>query len=248
MMVAEGQIRSFDNDRMEMSVGIGICHAYFAVLAELFLHDNFPRRLAGRSLRMMTLRTVMWAALGFAIGCRTTAGRLMQLLIESLNRDFFFDREYYPIFYFVLRLFADWKGIELQGLPEVARREMILNELLERWREPESTELAASMIAVCDYHTHRCRTNTAKEFYEFDDGLFTHFPVEILMLYRLREYVGLTVPKVDHPLLNTPLGKLPGAMSCEPDALLSQVLDRARSQGFDEEAIVHSILGNQANG
>jgi hypothetical protein len=243
MIVEEGQIRSLDEGVFKTDFCLGFRYAWFAILADLYLHDGFSLRFPGRSLHTMGLGTVMWAALGFALGCKSTAERLLLLLLESLKRDYFFDRDHYPIFHFILRLFADWKALELKGLPEAARHESVLDALLKCWRAPDSTDLIPCLLAACDYHTHRCRTNTAKDFFEFDDGLFTHFPAEILMLYRLREYEGLENPKVDHPLMNTPLGKLPTPISCEPDDLLSGVLERASSQGFDEDAIVLSLLG-----
>ena len=242
MIVQQGQIHSFKESRIANDLGSGLRYAWFAILADLFLHEGFPRRFPGRSLQMMSLGTVQWAALGFTLGCRSLAEPLILSLIDALKRDFFFDRNHYPIFYFILRLFADWHGVELGRLPGAAFREAILNALLERWRTPDPIDVAPSVLAACDFHTHRCRTNTAKEFFEFDDGLFTHFPVEILMLYRLRDYEGLKNPEIDHPLMKSSLGRLPSPMPCDVDELLGRFLERARAQGFDEDAIVRSLL------
>jgi len=244
MLLEAEQVRAVSAGRLGSGLGAAFAYQYVKALIELFQEESFPHRFPGRTLRKLGLDDAMWVALGFTLGCQGRTQRLGMLLIEALRRDYFFDREYYPIFYFVLRLFADWQQIGYESWPSAATREKVLNKLLERWREPKAASIATLVLAACDYHTHRCRTGMTKDYFEFDDGLFTHFPVEILMLFRLREHEGLPNPDVNHPLLSTPLGKLPKPMRCEPDEILQKVLDRAKSQGFDEEAIVWSLLGD----
>ena len=101
-----------------------------------------------------------------------------------------------------------------------------------------SEELAPLVVAACDIHTHRCQQAKAPDQkYEFDNGRWTQAPIEILLLFRLREKLGLSNPAVDHPLMNTALGKLPERQSCQPNDLLNRVLDRMMRDGFDEEKV-----------
>lgn len=241
-LLGDAQIRSVRAGQLDQSVASAIAYAYAAMLIDLYVHESFPRRFPGRQLRMFSLNVANWIACGYAVGCKTVAERSAELLLAALRRGFVFDCEHYPIFYFILRVFADHRRIPLGRLAPAATREHILNALFENWRATDLAEISSLVLAACDHHTHRCRANDAKEFFEFNDGLFTHFPVEVLMLYRLREYEGLSNPDVDHPLMSTPLGKLSDPMRCEPDELLQRVLARAKSQGFDEEAIVRSVL------
>lgn len=239
-----GQIRTIETGNVDSGIAQAVVTAHLANVVNLFLHEGFPRRFPGRTLQMVAFETAAWVALAFAIGCRALAECSAELLIAALRRGYVFDSEHHPIFWFIARLFSGWKRVELPQLPAAATKEQILNQLIDTWHAADPADISALVLHACDHHTHRCRVNNAREFFEFDNGLFIHYPVEILMLYRVREYEGLANPKVDHPLLNTPLGKLPDPMRCEPDELLQMVLVRARDQGFDEEAIIRSVRVN----
>jgi hypothetical protein len=140
-------------------------------------------------------------------------------------------------------LFADWKRISLRDLLPPSDQHASLNSLLERWRDPYPDHLSLYISAVADLHTHRCSRRAPKDWLEFDDGAFTHMPIEILMLYRIREHENLENPVIEHPLMATVLGKLPHVMRCSPDDLLEKVLMRARSENFDDAALVGRLLG-----
>lgn len=136
---------------------------------------------------------------------------------------------------FVLRLVA-----QLEGWPEpVFPKERfptktfdvpLNDELRSTWDITDLTRLSGVWLAACDWHTHQSREANNKEYFDFDGLEWACFPVEILMLMRLRERAGLPNPELDHPLMNSPLGKLPPPQPVWSDELMESVLQRVREQ------------------
>ena len=128
--------------------------------------------------------------------------------------------------HFVLRLVAAWQGWPARELPRCAHDEPIFNALIERWRTPDASALAQPILHACDRHTHQSRYDNAKgEYFDlYQEAWYT--PFEILALYRLRESLGLANPQVEHPLLDTPLGRLHEIRPPWTDPLLDAVVAR----------------------
>jgi hypothetical protein len=240
-----GQIETVETGVASPLLALSFACAYIPEIIKLHIHETFPRRFPGRTLQTMSLQALSsWLSLGLAVGC-WSADRFGRLALEAARRQYLFDIKSYPIFHFIMMLFASSQQIRVEPLSSAATREPVLTSLLENWRTEDLNILSSLVVAACDFHTHRCKSRT-EDWNEFGSGVgsaFTRMPIEILMVYRLREREGLENPNADHPLMSSPVGKLYEPMTCEPDTLLSQVLDRARSQGFDEEAIVSTILG-----
>jgi hypothetical protein len=212
-------------------------------MVNLFTHERFPRRFEGRHLAQMTVQGVEVMALAFILGNKAEGVRVGKLLVEAYRRGYFFDKNHYPIFHFMLNLFCDWSGEVAPAWGERFVQNKVMTSLFERWKCPDVDELAEYVLAACDFHTHRCRADSSKEFYEFSNGAWVRYPIEILMLYRLREWSGLDNPKVDHPLMEGVLGELPPPTPLNPDELTAAVLKRMQSQGYDEDAIYRSLCG-----
>jgi hypothetical protein len=213
------------------------------LMVDLFTHERFPRRFEGRHLAQMTVQRVEIMALAFILGNEAEGVRVGKLLVESYRRGYFFDKNHYPIYHFMLSLFCDWSGEAPPAWGERFAQNDVMISLFERWKCPDVDELAEYVLAACDFHTHRCRADSSKEFYEFSNGDWERYPIEILMLYRLREWSGLDNPKVDHPLMEGVLGELPPPTPLIPDELTAAVLKRMQSQGYDEDAIYRSLCG-----
>jgi hypothetical protein len=108
---------------------------------------------------------------------------------------------------FVIKLFAKWANIDL--LPEECRFE-IADEyvrLVEGLNAPPD-EIRTAIAEACDFHLSRSKEHTDEDTFEFADSVYAVYPVEILMFFRIRQALGLNNPRVDHPLLASPLGKL----------------------------------------
>jgi hypothetical protein len=99
--------------------------------------------------------------------------------------------------------------------------------LSKLWNTSDMTALTAALIAAADRHVAQTRTSNDRTNYDFDDLAYTTFPVELLAIYRLREWHGLPNPVLDHPLFEGLLGRLPQARAIRPDELLEKVVAKA---------------------
>jgi hypothetical protein len=211
--------------------------SYTGQMIEHYRHEMFPTRFPGRILQRLSMRSVVFTALGVIIGCEWEAHRLARIQLAAFRKGYFGDKCYYPIFNFVLRLLADYLNDQPLVLEGDAIKEPTLNALFDSWRLAEPTALQDIALAVCDFHTHRFKVGKGKNFYEFENGDWTRTPFEILLLFKLRQKLGLRNPKLDHPLMNTALGQLPTEVSFQPDDLIARVRDRMAREGYDEDAI-----------
>ena len=110
--------------------------------------------------------------------------------------------------------------------------------------------LVPACLAVCDVHTRLCEVACDTQATEFNNGEFSRTPIEILMIFKLRQRLGLHNPVIDHPLMQSPLGLLPDEVRFEsiaagPDDLIYRVRAKMMEDEYDEEAIVRS--GRVAN-
>ena len=125
---------------------------------------------------------------------------------------------------FALSLFAKWKNIILADeqfpftIPEPY--EGLLQNLHQ---QPD--QIHSAVVKACDFHLSRSKANTDRETYEFSSPVYAIYPVEILFFMRVRQLLGLRNPEIDHPLLNSFLGKLP-LDSCSMNPLLRPIQER----------------------
>jgi hypothetical protein len=165
----------------------------------------------------------------------------------ALNQSFQLQRSYEEehrrCHAFMLRLFADWRGGVAHDWPAFAHEEPLYEGLLALWREPDPETLKPWLLAACDRHTHEAKPDTEKVFY--DCSRFLRTPLEILLVLRLRELVGLSNPVLDHPLMEAPFDRFPETPPAYvPDALMLGTLDRVRQDwsNFDQEVSLASLV------
>lgn len=177
---------------------------------------------------------------GYLLNEDKRADQMAKLAIKSFHKSWMPYRQY-PVFTFMLALLADYLGeapIEFIGK---ASESVALQHLLKVWRDPSPENIRELCLAACDIHTHRCRIDSAKEFFEFNNLYLYEWPIAINLLFKLREKLGLQNPELDHPLMNSPLGKLPEVTPFEYDSLIFQVIERMKSQGFDEDLVFEKV-------
>lgn len=148
---------------------------------------------------------------------------------------------------FMLRLFCDWVGDVSHQWPSYAYDEPIYENLLAHWRTPNPDDLVPCLLAACDRHTHQTGRESSKNHYDFSTPALMRVPIEILFLFRLREWEGLTNPTLDHPLMVAPFDKLPPEQPVPPlDDLMQAVLKRAREDwpNYDEVLALDNLKNN----
>jgi len=213
---------------------------YISNLINVHMYSLFPVRF-GRSGGMpIGMNVVPYASIGVLIGAKPQAFNFSRLLIKVFHKKWFIYQEY-PIFCFMLRILADLldeKPLELSGK---AAQEILFHELFNEWKNPDPNSITELCLAVCDYHTHQCKPDSGNKWHEFNNGEWARWPIEINLLFKLRQLLGLKNPELDHPLMNSTLGKLPDEQPFICDDLLLKVLERMQSQDFDEKEIFEKI-------
>lgn len=132
-----------------------------------------------------------------------------------------------PFYPFAVKLFANWRGVPLDFTAKNVSPLGIYQELLDAWHDEEG--FATVLRACCDYHVAHAFFDP-KGYVEFCNPLYTVFPFEILAIQRVRREQGLPTPKIDHPLMLTPLAHPPEVMPKVEDELLDQVIAKVRKE------------------
>lgn len=132
--------------------------------------------------------------------------------------------------FFVMRLLADWQGVPnyVKQWPKWASDEPLFVRLLEIWRTPGATaELGHLLLVACDRRTHQSSSST-KKHYDLTHIWQWYDPFEIVAVLKLRSLAGLKLPALDHPILDSPLGRIPEPSVPYEDKLIASVRARAR--------------------
>jgi hypothetical protein len=174
-------------------------------------------------------------AASFSLGWHGISERYGQLLLCGALAGHYSDieaiyRRCFP--WFCLRLFADYQETKVERWPKHPFPAPEYDAVLAHWRDPEPAELADILLAVCDRHTHECFKWSDKpdKHGDFVNDVYWGWPIEVHMVFRLREGLGLPIPLVDHPLMNTPLGVFHPPVPVPSDALLDAITANAVQQ------------------
>lgn len=159
-----------------------------------------------------------------ATGWKDEAELVARLGFKELNR--LLDRgiSYGRMAWFMFELAKDWLNADVKIDSEFRKHEIenlgIWHKLLEGWREPNERSFDALMSEMADYHLAQSEIvdNIEKEWYEFEEPSFWLFPVELLAVLRLREWLGAANPRLTHPIFwVTPLATLNSPPACPKD-------------------------------
>jgi hypothetical protein len=132
---------------------------------------------------------------------------------------------------FMVKLWGLYRGLDIDvARPKIAPLR-VYQAILDAWHDDAA--LASAVSAACDYHLEQ--TMEKSPYPEFFCFPFMLFPADILVIGAVRQKLGLSMPEVSHPLLDTPLAKVPPPgerprMGADP--LFDEVLARAKKDGL----------------
>ncbi|TMP30298.1 hypothetical protein [Pseudoalteromonas rubra] len=114
-------------------------------------------------------------------------------------------------------------------------------DIVADWNTEDLDLLTAHLTRLCDDQVAQVAAPPSKCFFEFDNGNWQFTPYAALMLLALRAQHGLPNPDFSHPGFGNVTHLLPDApVAPLEDELLSQLLTRIRTQGFDEETALQA--------
>ncbi|MCF6442959.1 hypothetical protein L1077_26400 [Pseudoalteromonas luteoviolacea] len=219
-------------------------YEYWALKLDLKFHDMaFKEFNEGQrvKLSMLFLRDA-GVTLGscIALGWLDYADELMTGINNNLKNTCFsdaYDRSSRRrTQHFILRLLSHYNGTdEIQKELDIkcAYDVPLFNRLVENWATEDTKYLSELLIQAADRHTHQCRQDSwnNNRFYDFQNwDLEYYYPFEILAIERLRKLKGLTTPRIEHRILDTPLGQLLEYTPPEKPKFLMGLLDRASKE------------------
>ncbi len=177
--------------------------------------------------------------------------RFTALYLNKCEQNYDMGYDNYQSQLFMLRLATDYCGYAPTKLPEHAYSNELYNRILEHWQDAESDTLQELLVQACHRHTHQASYNNEDGFRDWG-MLYSHLPVEILMLQRLRQWRGLSEVTVDHLLMTAPFDKLPPAAdSSITDPLVDRFIKKFRTDFVDfDEVIARGVqrsLASQAD-
>ncbi len=101
--------------------------------------------------------------------------------------------------------------------------------LATTWTGP-AADVSTALVPACDYHLHQATTQDG--YPDFDSSPFLVWPVEVVLINRLRADRGLDPVTVDHPLTSIPILLTPPPFDPrieDPDVL--RLIARAQDDG-----------------
>lgn len=237
------KIRLFDvcleiiPQQAQMLIQNAVLACELSSICDFLVESEFPAKF-NRNLKNFSFRSyVGYFALAAATGAMEVLERWGPLLVEAMRRGYVLDDEYRGMLHFTVRLWCTARGIEY---PEGKYpRYEVAEGVLKLWNTTDVDLLDQWLVQLCNQHT---RLSASRDFMDFASE-FSHIPVEVLLLFRLREEIGLANPVVDHPIMKFPWSRLWPIQAAQPDELLSAIYRRLeQDEGITVAGLYQSLL------
>jgi hypothetical protein len=220
----------------QQSIFHAICYDELASVLRVLCEAEFPAKF-GRNLRMLSIEHAGWAGLAAGAGAVEVVERWAPLLVHATRKGYVLEHRQEGLQHFVLRLWCAANGQEYPdtGYP----RYEVADGVLRMWDTPDADMLGQWLVQLCNQHT---RLSASRDFMDFSFE-FSHCPVEVMMLFRLREQRGLANPVVDHPLMKFLWSRQLPVRIAEPDELLAGVYRRLeQDEGITLQSLYRQLL------
>lgn len=192
-------------------------------LQSFLVESEFPAKF-GRKLGMFSVSDAGWLGVAASVGAMEVVSRWASLLVAAAREGYLHAANFRGMQHWLLRLWCRAHDLDYPdtGYP----RYEIAEGVLEMWNTQDTDALGAWLVQLCNLHT---RLSTSKQFNDFASS-FSHFPVEVLLLFRLRKQAGLVNPEVNHPIMKFPWSRLWPVNPAEPDELLAGIYRRLEAE------------------
>jgi hypothetical protein len=231
--------------------------------AFLFVFLDSYLKLA-RNVTLFGVVPIMWRrgardvaqslACAYALGWNAQADRLGELIPSNIlmRRPLWTEEDYdprwekarEPFVRFALALYADFAGVSLPEMPPHPYESPVYDAMLACWRQVDPESIVEPLLNVCDWHTHECmysQSDRPSKSVDFINDTLMGWPIEVHMIYRLRERLGLALPQtLDHPLMRTPLGLYRPPQPIPKDPIASGLILRL----YEEVPGLRDVLGS----
>src|SRR5262249_45298174 len=110
----------------------------------------------------------------------------------------------------LFRLYCTWRGLDVDYERLGVRGYGPFSPVFEQWHAASAMEQAT--MGLCRLHGFKAVNFDLPDddfVFGLQQGPFSEFPVEVLFLQRVRRDLGLPVPNPEHPLLRSPLMRIP---------------------------------------
>ncbi len=170
------------------------------------------------------------------------------LILSSRDQDFVFEHEYdeYKAQAFLIRLGTDFFGFHQRDWFGDKLTDPLLEEVMEHWDDSDTKIIGDLLWQMCNRHVLHSKSSTKKNPTDFDHMGFYYFPFEILTVLRLRQWRGLELPVIDHPLMAAPFNKLPSPSESKFE-LADQFYKKALEEFPDMERVIEAELEKAAH-
>jgi|GEM_PF-3733131 len=228
--LARGLLRVFRGDEKGYADVAGVARSVVSALRMKIQWDDWLCRAYGKDLRGRLLGD--WSDLNqstlhllTAISLRQDdhVDALFRRMMVSLRAD---SKGWNssPLEPFALGLYCRWRRIKPDFPLVKSPGRGVFQAVLDRW--DHERKFASAVLGLCDYHATHCKDFGVDAFAY---APFQFYPVELHALARIRADEGLSMPwPAEHPLLATPLGPPPAAVTAVPDKTLEKALQRCR--------------------
>ncbi len=115
-----------------------------------------------------------------------------------------------PIAPFLLKLYGLYRGFHVDLEAKGVKILKPFQDIFDAWDKPQLLEDAVRKL--CELHAWKVVNYDLADndlIFGVQVGVHQEFPSEILLIQRIRQDLGLSVPNPDHPILRSPLMKMP---------------------------------------
>jgi hypothetical protein len=110
--------------------------------------------------------------------------------------------------------------------------EPYLDSVIGSWRTQDEREMAETLLTLCDIHTQIGWHGAKWMEREFTNGFWPRIPLAAWLVCKFRELRGLKTPQIEHPIMETALGRLPSP-GYVVDPVVAKLRERADRDGLD---------------